>query len=88
MKILINENLTPWAQHSNDRIGSLDLRSNSIWEQVGFVGVYSASTYMTHKEIALEFGLSSARIRQIEEKALKKLQHPKRSKILKEFLFD
>ncbi len=40
----------------------------------------------TLEEIAQEFGLTRERIRQIEVKALKKLQHPKRSQKLKSFL--
>ena len=40
----------------------------------------------TLKEIAQDFGLTRERIRQIEEKTLKKLRHSKRSRKLKSFL--
>lgn len=35
------------------------------------------------KDIAIEFGVSQTRIRQIEKKALRKLKHPSRVKLLK-----
>ncbi len=42
----------------------------------------------TLEEVGKQFSVTRERIRQIEAKALKKLQHPKRSKLLKNFLQD
>lgn len=42
----------------------------------------------TLEEVGKQFSVTRERIRQIEAKALKKLQHPKRSKLLKSFLQD
>jgi RNA polymerase primary sigma factor len=42
----------------------------------------------TLEEVGKQFSVTRERIRQIEAKALKKLQHPKRSKLLKGFLQD
>ncbi len=42
----------------------------------------------TLEEVGKQFSVTRERIRQIEAKALKKLQHPKRSKSLKSFLDD
>jgi len=55
------------------------------WDEVSdFAGNYSM--HMTLEEIAKAFGVTRERIRQIEAKAIKKLQHKKRAEILKEFL--
>jgi RNA polymerase primary sigma factor len=40
----------------------------------------------TLEEVGQEFGVTRERIRQIEEKALRKLRHPSRSKQLKSFI--
>ncbi len=42
----------------------------------------------TLEEVGKQFSVTRERIRQIEAKALKKLQHPKRAKLLKSFLND
>lgn len=42
----------------------------------------------TLEEVGKQFSVTRERIRQIEAKALKKLQHPKRAKLLKNFLQD
>lgn len=42
----------------------------------------------TLEEVGKQFSVTRERIRQIEAKALKKLQHPKRAKLLKGFLHD
>ena len=42
----------------------------------------------TLEEVGRQFSVTRERIRQIEAKALKKLQHPKRAKLLKSFLQD
>lgn len=39
----------------------------------------------TLEEIGREFGLTRERIRQIEDKALRKLRHPSRARKLKDF---
>ena len=45
-------------------------------------------TDFTLEEVGQQFSVTRERIRQIEAKALKKLQHPKRAKLLKSFLQD
>ena len=40
----------------------------------------------TLEEVGREFDVTRERIRQIEAKALRKLRHPSRSKLLKDFL--
>ena len=40
----------------------------------------------TLEEVGEEFNVTRERIRQIEAKALRKLRHPSRSKVLKDFL--
>jgi RNA polymerase primary sigma factor len=42
----------------------------------------------TLEEVGDQFSVSRERIRQIEAKALRKLKHPSRSKILKSFVDD
>ncbi len=48
-------------------------------------GIESSSSY-TLEEVGKEFKVTRERIRQIEAKVLKKLRHPTRSNILKEFI--
>ena len=44
--------------------------------------------FMTLEEVAKEMGVTRERIRQIEAKAIKKLQHPRRSKFLRPLFTD
>ena len=41
---------------------------------------------MTLEEIGEEFGLTRERVRQIKEKAIRRLRHSARSKLLKSYL--
>ena len=41
---------------------------------------------LTLEEVGLYFEVTRERIRQIEAKALRRLRHPKRSRILKDFI--
>jgi DNA-directed RNA polymerase sigma subunit (sigma70/sigma32) len=43
--------------------------------------------YMTLEEIGEKLGISRQRVREIQNKAIRKLQHPKRSGLLKTFAF-
>lgn len=65
--------------------------AQSFWDETtnhlgGFAGGYSSTHFMSLGQVAKELKVTRERIRQIEAKALKKLQHPKRSRILKPFL--
>ncbi len=48
-------------------------------------GLENGTTY-TLEEVGKKFGLTRERIRQIEGKALRRLRHPCRSRLLKEYL--
>jgi RNA polymerase primary sigma factor len=43
---------------------------------------------ITLEEVGQQFSVTRERIRQIEAKALRKLKHPNRSRILRSFLHD
>jgi RNA polymerase primary sigma factor len=42
----------------------------------------------TLEEVGQQFSLTRERIRQIEAKAIRKLKHPSRSRVLRSFLID
>jgi RNA polymerase primary sigma factor len=44
------------------------------------------NTEHTLEEVGLQFSVTRERIRQIEAKALRKLKHPSRSRLLRNFL--
>jgi hypothetical protein len=67
--------------------------SSSFWDETttrfgGFAGGYSSTHFMTLAQVAKSLKISVERVRQIEAKAIKKLQHPKRAGFLKPFLTD
>jgi RNA polymerase sigma factor (sigma-70 family) len=64
---------------------SLNYRERKIIKMRYGLGEYSGDRY-TLKECGEEFGVSRERIRQIEKKALRKLQEPDKIKILRDFV--
>ena len=66
-----------------DLLASLPARERRVVElRFGLVDGRSR----TLEEVGWEFGVTRERIRQIENKALRKLRHPKRSRMLREYL--
>ena len=55
-------------------------------ERVRLIGVDTPKTKQTLEETGRDFNVTRERIRQIQVKAMKKLQHPTRSKILRSFV--
>ncbi len=51
-----------------------------------FIENQKTAGFMTYKIIGEKLGVSMERVRQIEQKALRKLKHPSRSAKLREFL--
>lgn len=69
------------AEKVKQALGTLTLREQEvIRKRFGFDG-----KQMTLKEIGKEFGVGGQRILQIEDKALRKLRHPYRSRRLRDF---
>jgi RNA polymerase primary sigma factor len=68
---------------SYPRIGSLTPREERIVRMRFGLGMNGDHTL---EEVGLQFSVMRERIRQIEAKALRKLKHPSRSKILRTFL--
>ena len=66
-----------------DALISLNRKEAAILRRRFGIGMESP---MTLEEIGREFKVTRERIRQIEVKALRKLKHPSRSIILKDFL--
>lgn len=65
-------------------LGSLGNERESRIIQLRF-GLFDGRSW-TLQEVGREFGLTRERIRQIEAKALKKLRHPSRARLLRDFL--
>ena len=66
-------------------LSSLTPREERVLRMRFGIGMYTDHTL---EEVGRQFSVTRERIRQIEAKALKKLQHPKRAKLLKNFLQD
>jgi RNA polymerase primary sigma factor len=66
-------------------LASLTAREERVLRMRFGIGVNTAHTL---EEVGLQFAVTRERIRQIEAKALRKLKHPSRSKILRTFLSD
>ncbi|MBM3590450.1 MAG: RNA polymerase sigma factor RpoD [Alphaproteobacteria bacterium] len=66
-------------------LSSLTAREERVLRMRFGVGMVTDHTL---EEVGKQFSVTRERIRQIEAKALKKLQHPKRAKLLKSFLQD
>jgi len=66
-------------------LSSLTSREERVLRMRFGVGMVTDHTL---EEVGKQFSVTRERIRQIEAKALKKLQHPKRAKLLKSFLQD
>lgn len=64
-------------------LSSLTPREERVLRMRFGIGMYTDHTL---EEVGRQFSVTRERIRQIEAKALKKLQHPKRAKLLKNFL--
>lgn len=66
-------------------LSSLTAREERVLRMRFGIGMVTDHTL---EEVGKQFSVTRERIRQIEAKALKKLQHPKRAKLLKSFLQD
>ncbi len=64
-------------------LASLTPREERVLRMRFGIGMYTDHTL---EEVGRQFSVTRERIRQIEAKALKKLQHPKRAKLLKNFI--
>lgn len=78
-RALIDESLSREIERS---LATLTEREADIIRM--FFGI--ASTEMTLEEIGEHFGLTRERVRQIKEKAIRRLRHTSRSKLLKSYL--
>jgi len=67
----------------------LTRNTRSFWDETGTSDRSGrGGWYMTLEEVAKVMGVTRERIRQIEAKAIRKLQHPKRSILLEPFSRD
>ena len=78
-KALINESLSREIERA---LGTLTERENDIIKLFFGIGCQE----MTLEEIGEKFGLTRERVRQIKEKAIRRLRHNSRSKLLKSYL--
>jgi len=78
-KTLINESLTSEVERA---LSTLTEREREIIRYFFGIGVQD----MTLEEIGNKFGLTRERVRQIKEKAIRRLRHRSRSKLLKMYL--
>jgi RNA polymerase primary sigma factor len=76
---LINESLT---REIDRALATLTERERDIIKLFFGIGVQE----MTLEEIGEKFGLTRERVRQIKEKAIRRLRHTSRSKLLKSYL--
>ncbi len=78
-RTLLNESLTREIERS---LATLTERERDIIKLFFGIGVQE----MTLEEIGEQFGLTRERVRQIKEKAIRRLRHTSRSKLLKTYL--
>jgi len=78
-KLLLNESLTREIERS---LATLTERERDIIKLFFGIGIQE----MTLEEIGEQFGLTRERVRQIKEKAIRRLRHTSRSKLLKTYL--
>jgi len=78
-KILINESLNKEIDRA---LATLTERERDIIKFFFGIGIQE----MTLEEIGERFGLTRERVRQIKEKAIRRLRHTSRSKLLKTYL--
>jgi len=78
--ILINESLQKEIQRSLDTLSEKERSILNLYYGIGM------NHGLTLDEIGDKFDLTRERVRQIKEKAIRRLKHPSRSKILKSYL--
>lgn len=76
---LLNESLT---REIDRALATLTERESDIIKLFFGIGIQE----MTLEEIGEKFGLTRERVRQIKEKAIRRLRHTSRSKLLKSYL--
>lgn len=73
-------------------LGTSNSKVKSFWDETSpreIEGINHINEYfMTLDQVARKFKVTRERIRQIELRAINKLRHPKRSKFLKNFMYD
>ena len=78
-RALINESLNNEIERA---LSTLTFREKEILKS--FFGIQKVE--MTLEEIGIQFGLTRERVRQIKEKAVRRLRHSSRSRLLKTYL--